>query len=49
MTNFELQLEAAISTYAELSGMERADIFAACADMASQTAHNVMLLMAAAA
>lgn len=49
MTNFQNQLEAAIATYAELSGMTVADVAARCADFDSQTAKNVMLLMAACA
>ena len=49
MTNFDLQLNAAINTYSAISGIARADVIAACADFSSQTTKNVTLLMAAAA
>jgi len=48
MTNFAKQLEAAIDTYAQISGISFDVVAANCADLNSQTAKNVMLLMFAA-
>ncbi len=48
MTTFAKQMNEAIATYAELSGSTFAKVAAACADLDSQTARNVSLLMFAA-
>ena len=48
MTNFAKQMEAAIATYAELSGLTVAAIVADCADTNSQAFRIVSMLMFAA-
>lgn len=44
----QAQMEQAVKAYAEISGMSQQEIFAACSDMDSQIAKNVILLMFAA-